>query len=199
MGPAVGAAMAAKLRGRRDVAVSYIGEGAANQGAFHEALNLAAIWKAPVIFVIEDNAYGISVPKSDCTAVRHNSDRAVAYGIPGFRVPNNDPDEIWSVAGAAIERAREGKGPTLIEIDTVRLEGHFMGDAEGYRPDEEKQGLAARDPIPLYRKRLEDEGVASNILDTLEAEVKSEVAKAVDFARQSPEPSVEDAFQHVFA
>ena len=106
MGPAVGAAMAARLRGTDDVAVAFIGEGAANQGAFHETLNLAAVWKAPVIFVIEDNAYGISVSKRQATAVEGNAERAAAYGMPGHFVPDNDPDEVFKVAGQAIERAR---------------------------------------------------------------------------------------------
>ena len=199
MGPAVGAAMAAKLRGRPDVAVSYIGEGAANQGAFHESLNLAAVWKAPVVFVIEDNAWGISVAKRAVTAIEHNSDRAAAYGIPGVYVPGNDPDAIFAAAGDAVARARAGDGPSLIEIDTVRLEGHFMGDAEGYRPDEEKRALASRDPIPLYRHRLEKDGVLGSTLDKLEAEAKAAVDRAIAFARQSPEPSPEEALQRVFA
>jgi pyruvate dehydrogenase E1 component alpha subunit len=199
MGPAVGAALAAKLRGRSAVAVSYIGEGAANQGAFHEALNLAAVWKAPVVFVIEDNAWGISVAKRAATAIERNSDRAAAYGIPGTYVPGNDPDAIYAAAGTAIARARDGQGPTLIEIETVRLEGHFMGDAEGYRPDEEKKALASRDPIPLYRSRLEGEGVSAGTLDEIEADAKAAVERAIAFARQSAEPAPEEALQRVFA
>ena len=191
--------MAAKLRGRRDVAVSFIGEGAANQGAFHEALNLAAVWNAPVVFVIEDNAWGISVAKRAATAIERNSDRAAAYGMPGVHVPGNDPDAIYAVAGEAIERARAGKGPSLLEIETVRLEGHFMGDAEGYRPEEERQSLAARDPIPLYRRRLEGEGVSKSQLDALEAEARAAVEKAITFARQSPAPAPEESLQRVFA
>lgn len=199
MGPAVGAAMAAKLRGTRDVAVSFIGDGAANQGAFHEALNLAAIWQAPVVFVIEDNAYGISVAKRDCTAIARNSDRAAAYGMPGHHVPGNDPDSIWEIAGHAIERAREGGGPSLIEIETVRLEGHFMGDAEGYRPDAEKAALSSRDPIPFYRKRLEEEGVETARLDDLEADARTDVEAALAYARGSATPTAAQAFERVFA
>ena len=199
MGPAVGAALAAKLRGRRNVAVSYIGEGAANQGAFHESLNLAAVWNAPVVFVIEDNAWGISVAKRAATAIERNSDRAPAYGIPGLYVPGNDPDAIHAAAGEAIARARAGEGPSLIEIETVRLEGHFMGDAEGYRPDEEKQALASRDPIPLYRRRLQSDGVSGGVLDALEAEARAAVERAIAFARNSPEPAPEEAMQRVFA
>jgi pyruvate dehydrogenase E1 component alpha subunit len=134
MGPAVGAALAAKLRGRDSIAVSFIGEGAANQGAFHESLNLAALWRVPVVFVIEDNAYGISVGKRDSSAIERNASRAQAYGMPGVFVPGNDPDAVFGVAREAVQRARNGEGPTLIEIETWRLEGHFMGDAEQYRP-----------------------------------------------------------------
>ena len=199
MGPAVGAAMAAKLRGTDDVAVAFIGEGAANQGAFHETLNLAAVWKAPVIFVIEDNAYGISVSKRQATAVEGNAERAAAYGMPGHFVPDNDPDEVFKVAGQAIERARGGGGPSLIEIETIRLEGHFMGDAEGYRPEGEKTSLQEKDPITRYRARLESAGAAAGDLDALEEGARSRVAAAFEHARQSAPPKPEDAFTTVFA
>ncbi|WP_350213422.1 thiamine pyrophosphate-dependent dehydrogenase E1 component subunit alpha [Henriciella sp.] len=199
MGPAVGAAMAAKLRGTDDVAVSFIGEGAANQGAFHETLNLAAVWKAPVVFVIEDNAYGISVAKRQATAIERNADRAMAYGMPGAFVPDNDPEEIFEVAGTAIERARQGGGPSLIEIETIRLEGHFMGDAEGYRPEGEKTSLQEKDPITRYRARLENAGAAAGDLDALEEEARSRVSEAFNHARHSASPKPDDAFTTVFA
>lgn len=199
MGPAVGAAMAAKLRGENTVAVAFIGEGAANQGAFHETLNLAAVWNAPVIFVIEDNSYGISVSKADCTAVKRNSDRAAAYGIPGIHVEGNDPDAIYDASGEAIARARSGGGPTLIEIETTRLEGHFMGDAEAYRPEGEVERLRAADPIPAYRSRLEADGISAADLDHAEAAARSAVENAFTFARESALPDPEDAFETVFA
>lgn len=199
MGPAVGAAMAAKLRGRNDVAIAFIGEGAANQGAFHEALNLASVWQAPVIFVIEDNAYGISVSKHKATAVRHNADRAVAYNMPGKYIPGNDPDKVFEAAGEAIKRARSGGGPSLIEIETVRLEGHFIGDAEGYRPDAEKGSLHERDPIPLYRSRLEESGVESAALHTAEQNAHDRVLASITHARNAPAPAPDDAFTCVFA
>jgi pyruvate dehydrogenase E1 component alpha subunit len=197
MGPAVGAAMAAKLRGRDDVAVAFIGDGAANQGAFHEALNLAGVWQAPVAFVIEDNGYGVSVAKRDCTAVPRNSERASAYGMPGFHA-GNDPDEIYAVAGEAIERARRGGGPSLIEIETTRLEGHFIGDQEGYRPAGEIDAVRARDPIPAFRRRLLDDGISASVLDQHDKEVRQLVDAAIVFARQSSLPPVEDAFRQVF-
>lgn len=199
MGPAVGAALASKLTRDGTVAVSFIGEGAANQGAFHESLNLAAVWKVPVVFVIEDNAYGISVSKTESTAVTRNSVRAQAYNIPGHFVADNDPDAIFEAAGVAIDRARAGVGPSLIEIQTYRLEGHFMGDAEGYRPDGEVAQLRSADPIPLYRTRMISSGVATSVLDDLESTARAEVDAAFAFARGAPAPLVEDAFETVFA
>lgn len=199
MGPAVGAAMAARLRGSDAVAVSFIGDGAANQGAFHESLNLAAVWRAPVVFVIEDNDWGISVAKSACTAVARNSMRAAGYDMPGIFVPGNDPDAIHEAAGEAIARARAGGGPSLIEIETSRLEGHFMGDAEGYRPEGEVGRLKAADPIPAYRARLIADGYDPAELDGTEAAAKSEVDAAFAFARAAPMPEPQEAFAHVFA
>jgi pyruvate dehydrogenase E1 component alpha subunit len=200
MGPAVGAAMAFKLRGGKNVAVSFIGEGAANQGAFHEALNLAAIWQAPVVFVIEDNAWGISVPKSASTAVPHNDLRAAAYGMPGLRVADNDPVAIFAAAGAAIERARAGQGPSLIEIETARLAGHFIGDAQGYRPADELPGLRARDPIPRLRAKLLADGHITTAEDArIVSEVEAGIATAIAAARAAPYPEAREAFEHVFA
>jgi pyruvate dehydrogenase E1 component alpha subunit len=198
MGPAVGAALAAQLAGRDSVAVSFIGEGAANQGAFHESLNLAAVWRAPVVFVIEDNAYGISVAKRDSTAVARNAVRAQAYGIPGVFVPGNDADAIFAAAGEAVQRAREGSGPTLIEIETCRLEGHFMGDAEQYRPKGEIERLKAIDPIPVYRQRLIERGVGVRELDEGEARMRGQVDAAFTFARASAPPAPAEAFEKVF-
>lgn len=200
MGPAAGAALSRKLQGKPGVAISFIGEGAANQGAFHEALNLAAVWKLPMVVVIEDNAWGISVAKKDSTAIQSNADRAAAYGIPGHYIPGNDPLKIHEVAGRAIERARNGEGPSLIEIETHRLAGHFMGDAEGYRPDGEKDALFARDPIPNLRRVLQTEhGFTGSDLDAIEARAWAEVDAAIAFARQSPDPKPEDALTAVFA
>ncbi|MBV1790166.1 thiamine pyrophosphate-dependent dehydrogenase E1 component subunit alpha [Marinobacterium sp. D7] len=199
MGPAVGAALSRKLQHKEGVAVAFLGEGAANQGAFHESLNLAAVWKLPVVFVIEDNAWGISVAKSASTAIERNDKRAAAYGIPGHYVPDNDPLAIFEVAGEAISRARRGEGPTLIEIETYRLAGHFMGDAEGYRPEGEKEALFARDPIPKMRRHLIDEEEWSDAQDQeLVARTHARVDKAIQFARDSEYPAPEEALEKVF-
>ena len=199
MGPAAGAALSFKMRGQQRVAVSFIGEGAANQGAFHETLNLSAVWRLPVVFVIEDNAWGISVPKEASTAVERNSARAAAYGIPGEFVADNDPYAVFAAAGRAVERARRGEGPTLIEIETHRLEGHFMGDTEDYRPTEERAAAHASDPIPSMRQTMCERGVAGEAeLDEIERRAAGDVDAAIAFARQSPEPAPEQALTKVF-
>ena len=200
MGPACGMALARRLTGQPGIAVSYIGEGAANQGAFHEALNLAAVWKLPVVFVIEDNAWGISVAKADSTAIADNSLRAAGYGVPGVRVRDNDPVAVFRAAGEAVLRARRGEGPSLLEIETVRLAGHFMGDAEGYRPASEKAAAQAGDPIPRFRARLLAEEVLTEAAaSTIEQEAGEAVSAAVAFARQSPFPRPEEALEKLYA
>ena len=200
MGPAVGAALSRKLQQKSGIAIAYIGEGAANQGAFHETLNLASVWKLPVIFIIEDNDWGISVAKSTSTSVAKNSDRAAAYGMPGIFIKDNCPDQIFSATAAAIEQARRGDGPTLIEIKTSRLAGHFMGDAEDYRPKGEKENLLKNDPIPTYRQTLLDENVITLEEDNaLVQETQQLIEDAITFARESDEPAPEEALEHVFA
>lgn len=199
MGPAAGAALARKLRGEPGVAVAFIGEGAANQGAFHEVMNIAALWKLPFLCIIEDNGYGVSVMKKDSTAVARNDVRAAAYGVPGVYVPGNDPYAIYAAAGEAIERARAGDGPTLIEIETWRLAGHFMGDVEGYRPAGEKDALFARDPIPAMRQRMIAEKTATaDDVAALEAEAKATLDAVFDYARSAAEPRPEEALEKVF-
>ena len=199
MGPAVGAALSRQLQGKSGVAVAYLGEGAANQGAFHETLNLAALWKLPVVFVIEDNAWGISVAKAASTAIERNYLRAAAYGMPGVFVPGNDADAIFAAAGEAIARARAGEGPSLIEIETHRLAGHFMGDGETYRPAGEKQALLAKDPIPVYRQRLLDLGVLDEVgAAAIEERARGRVDAAVQFARDSAYPAPQEALERVF-
>ena len=200
MGPALGAALSRKMQKKSGVAIAFIGEGAANQGAFHETLNLAAIWKVPFITIIEDNAWGISVSKAASTAVADNSTRAASYGMPGYLVRGNDPIEIFKVAGEAIGRARRGEGPSLIEIETSRLAGHFMGDGEAYRPKGELDGLRARDPIPALKARMMKEDGLTEADDTaIVARARHKVDDAIEFARSSPYPKPEEAMEHVFA
>lgn len=199
VGVAAGAALSRKMQRKPGVAVAYLGEGAANQGAFHEALNLAAVWKLPVIFVIEDNAWGISVSKQASTAVKHNSDRASAYSMPGVHIPDNDPVQIFEKAGGAIERARSGEGPTLIEIETSRLAGHFMGDAEAYRPAGEKEHLVEMDPIPVFKKRLKELYLWTEQQDkAMREHARETVDAAIKYARDSDYPAPEEALEKVF-
>lgn len=200
MPTAVGHALAFKKQGRDAVAVSFFGEGAANQGAFHESLNLAALWKLPVVFVCEDNAWAISVPKEKATAIADNSDRAAAYGIPGVLVPDNDPVAIYEAAGEAVARARRGGGPSLIEVKTDRLFGHFEGDPQVYRTKEEMALLKERDALRAFERRLVDTGVLTST-DAQAAwdAARAEVDAAIEFARSSPYPEPASALQHVFA
>jgi pyruvate dehydrogenase E1 component alpha subunit len=193
---ACGQAMAFKRRGTDNIAVAVTGEGAANQGGFHEAVNLAAVWELPVVFVIEDNDWAISVPRDHSTANISNADRAAGYGIPGVRVEDNEVEAIFEAAGAAVDRARSGQGPSLIEIHTVRLWGHFEGDAQAYRED--LDGL--KDPIPAYAAALIERGdLTEDDVASIQADAEAEVAAAIEYALSSPEPAPEDALQHVFA
>jgi len=196
--PAIGHAFAFQRQGGNRVAVAFTGEGAANQGAFHESLNLAALWKLPVIFVIEDNEWAISVSREASTAIGSNADRAVAYGIPGQRIEDNDVEAVYTAAGDAVARARAGEGPTLIEVHTLRLWGHFEGDAQGYRPDLAE--VPGRDPIPAYEARLADAGILNaDLVASIKDEAVAQVEKAIDFAKSSPVPAPETALQYVFA
>ena len=198
-GPAVGAALAARMEGRDDVAVSYAGEGAANQGGFHESVNLAALWKLGVLFVLEDNYWAISVPKDASTSVDRVADRASAYGIPGVHVADNDTVALLAAAGEAVERARAGDGPTIIEVETYRFMGHFQGDPEVYRPEGEVERLKEKDPIPRFRSHLEEQGMlTAQEAEALEAEARREVDDAVEFARASDFPEPEEALDKVF-
>jgi pyruvate dehydrogenase E1 component alpha subunit len=196
--PALGQAFAFKHRGGDGVAVAVTGEGAANQGAFHESLNLAALWQLPVVFVVEDNDWGISVPRSASTAVPDNSVRAAAYGMPGIRVEENAVEGVYSAAGEAVERARFGGGPTLIEVHTLRLWGHFEGDAQGYRP--ELAEVPEHDPIPRYERRLRDAGVLDDdAVERIGAAASERVEDAVAYAKNSPLPDAASATSYVFA
>jgi TPP-dependent pyruvate/acetoin dehydrogenase alpha subunit len=200
MPTAVGHALAFKKQGKDDIAVSFFGEGAANQGAFHESLNLAALWQLGVVFVCEDNAWAISVPKDKATSIANNSDRAAAYGIPGVLVPDNDPVAIYEAAGEAVSRARRGGGPSLIEVKTDRLFGHFEGDAQAYRTKEEMALLQERDAVRAFERRLiESTDLTSKDAQEAWDRARSEVDGAIDFARSSPYPEPSAALHHVFA
>jgi len=197
MGPGAGIAMAKRMMGKPGIAVSYNGEGAVNQGAFHEVMNMVGLWKLPFIAVIEDNDYAVSTTKKESTVVSA-AGRAAAYGCVGEWVPGNDPDLIFEAAGRAVERARRGEGATILELQTERLHGHFIGDAAGYRS---KPEVAAQvDPIPMYRKRLVDEvAITEEQMQQLEAKVNAEVDAAIRFGRDSDYPAPAEALEKLYA
>ena len=187
---ALGAAWSAQYRKSGQVAVCFFGDGTTNIGAFHEALNMAAVWKAPVVFVCENNQYMEYTPIGEVTAVpRPAADRASAYGLDPIVVDGNDAEAVFEVAETAIARARAGDGPSLIEALTYRHGGHSRADPGKYRPDDEVAAWKARDPIPAFRARLEAAGVEAAVLDTIDAETRAKVEAAEAEARAAPEPS----------
>src|SRR4029079_564814 len=189
---ALGAAWSAQYRKSGQVAVCFFGDGTTNIGAFHEALNMAAVWKAPVVFVCENNQYMEYTPIGAVTAVaRPAADRASAYGLDPIVVDGNDAEAVYEVAAAPIARARAGDGPSLVEALTYRHGGHSRADPGKYRPDDEVAAWKARDPIPAYRARLEAAGVPAAELDAIDAETHAAVADAEAIARAAPEPGAD--------
>lgn len=198
MGPGAGMALARKMQGRPGIAVSYNGDGAANQGAFHEVMNMASLWKLPFVVVIEDNKYAVSVTKEESTVVPSWKRASGAYACYGEYVSGNDPDLIFEAAARCVERARRGDGPSILEIETERLHGHFIGDVAAYRSKEEV--AAQKDPIPIYRQRLLDQKVLTLAeMEALEARVQAEVDEAMRFGRESEYPAPQEALERVYA
>ena len=197
---AVGAALSAKMRGTDQVAVPFFGDGANNQGTFHESLNLASIWKLPVVFVCENNLYAESTRITETTPVKI-AERAGSYAMPGVQVDGMDVLQVYSAAKSAVKRARSGGGPTLIEALTYRYEGHESGDpAHTYRSDQEVQAWMKRDPILLFRNSLMSMGVLSkNQADDFEMDARSKVDVALTLARQAPAGGAKEAVGDVFA
>lgn len=184
-----GAAWSAKLRGTSDVAVCFFGDGATNIGAFHEALNLAVVWSLPVVFCCENNRYMEYTPIDRVTAVAHPAaDRAAAYGLTSVAVDGNDADATYEAAAVALARARDGHGPSLIEAETYRHGGHSRADPGKYRPDEELSAWLAKDPIPRYRQRLAEAGVAEATLEQIDGGSLQAVDAATQEATASPAP-----------
>ena len=196
---AVGAALAYRKLGNGAVALAEFGEGASNQGSFHEALNMAGLWQLPCVFVCQDNNYGISVNKASSTAVESIASRAAGYNMPGVRVAENDADQVFAAVGEAVARARAGHGPTLVEVKVDRLYGHFQGDPEPYRPKGEVEVLRKKDALKAYEARLKTDGLLDDAgADEVRARAKSRVEAAIAFARQSEYPAAAEALQHVF-
>jgi TPP-dependent pyruvate/acetoin dehydrogenase alpha subunit len=194
-----GLAMAAQIRGEKRVTVAYFGDGASNIGAFHEALNLAAVWKLPVVFVCQNNGFGEHTRYAVATSAAHVADRAVAYQIPGITVDGNDPLAVYAAAKAAVERARDGGGPSLLEATTFRFNGHVLGDADAYMKPGEKTEAAKADPVPHYRQWLIAEKIADEeTLGSIDARISAEIDAAVAFALESPIPSLAELNRDVF-
>ncbi|AGK54225.1 acetoin:2,6-dichlorophenolindophenol oxidoreductase alpha subunit [Bacillus sp. 1NLA3E] len=197
---ACGAALTSKYKNTGDVSVCFFGDGANNQGTFHEGVNLAAIWKLPVIFVAENNGYAEATPFTYASSCKTIADRAIAYNIPGIRVDGKDVVAVYEAAKEAIERARRGEGPTLIECVTYRNYGHFEGDAQKYKTEQEKrENLQERDAILNFRKYiLDNQLMAEEELMSLEALVRDEVEKAIRFAEESPYPDASELLTDVY-
>ena len=195
-----GAAWSARLRGTDQVAVAFFGDGATNIGAFHEALNFAAVYKLPVIFVCENNLYMEYTAIGEVTAVRHPAaERAVAYGLEPTVVDGNDADAVYLVAQAAIRRARAGEGPSLIETKTYRHGGHSRADPGTYRPDEEVEAWIAHDPIPMYHQRLLRLGVAEERLTEIVTSVAAAIDAATEEAKAAEPPDPAELWTNVWA
>ena len=195
-----GLAWAALLDGSKRVTVAYFGDGASNIGAFHEALNLAGLWKLPVLFVCANNGFAEHTRFENGTAVDQISKRAVGYGMPGYTVDGNSPEAMYAHAAVAVERARAGEGPTLLECKTFRFLGHVLGDDDFYMTKDEKAGAMGKDPLPALRARLLADGHASEEqLDAMKAEIEAEVADAQEFGLASPLPSPDELRKDVFA
>ncbi|MFV3012116.1 pyruvate dehydrogenase (acetyl-transferring) E1 component subunit alpha [Clostridium botulinum] len=196
---AVGAGLSAQYRGTDQVCVCFFGDASTNQGTFHESLNMASVWKLPVVFVCENNLYGISMSQNRHQAIKDVADRGVAYNVPGIVVDGNDVFAVYESAKEAIKRAREGKGPTLIECKTYRHRGHFEGDPCVYKPTEEQEEWLAKDPIPRFEKYLvENEILTEEKLKEVQNKVESQIDEAVDFANNSPYPELESVLEDVY-
>jgi TPP-dependent pyruvate/acetoin dehydrogenase alpha subunit len=196
---ATGAALSLQLQGRSQIVGCFFGDGAANQGAFHEALNMAAVWKLPIVYICENNLYAMSTHFREAFAISDIIQRAAAYGMPGEIVDGNDVVAVRDAVSKAAERARAGKGPTLLECKTYRFSGHSRGDPREYRPREEEDAWRARCPIKRLRERLFEMKALTDKLDaSIRASVEQEVREAEGFARNSADPSVDDLRKGVF-
>lgn len=195
-----GLALASMVQGEDRVTVVNFGDGASNIGAFHEALNLASVWRLPVVFVCQNNRYAEHTPYSAGTSAEHVADRSVGYSMPGITVDGNDPVAMWQAAGEAVDRARAGGGPTLVEAMTYRFFGHINGDDMAYMPADERAAAMDADPVLRLRAWLVTEGHCSeDELATIERDAEAAVDEAVAFALESPAPSIDELYSDVYA
>lgn len=197
---AVGAGLSAKLRKTDQVVACFFGEGASNQGTFHESMNLASAWSLPVIFVCENNLYAMGTRQSRIMNIENVADRAEAYGIPGVTVDGNDVLAVFEASQKAVDCARGGGGPTLIECKTYRHKGHSRVDPAKYRPKEEVEQWLAKDPLRRFKETLlQNPSLSRSELQKIEDKVAADIEEAVKFALQSPYPAPEEALEDVYA
>lgn len=197
---ATGAGLSAKLRKSKQVTICFFGDGAANQGTFHEAINIASAFNLPVVYVCENNLYGVGTRQTKVRKVEDIADRARAYGIPGVIVDGNDVIAVYEAVSQAVERARAGQGPTLIECKTYRWRTHFEGEPDTYRDPAEVKAWLKREPIAPFRRKLIEMGLLTEAeAQEIEERVKREVEEAVRFALESPEPDLDEALRDVYA
>ena len=197
---AAGMAFAFKRRRTGQIVCNFFGDGTANKGDWHEALNLAALWQLPVIFLCENNFYGVSTHISDVMPNEYVAERADAYCMPGVTIYGNDPIEVYETVRQAAQRARDGDGPSLVECLTYRRGGHKRDDPATYRPQEEVEAWLQRDPIPAFRERLlAHAGFDERRVSRIEADVQETLESAIDFAQSSPDPAESLALEHVYA
>ena len=193
-----GAALTAQYLDKDEVAVAFFGDGASNTGAFHEAMNMTAVWNLPSIFVCENNAYAESTPQTYHQKIEDVAVRAVAYGMPSALVDGNDAGAVYKAAKEAVSRARAGDGPTLIEAKTYRVRGHYEGDPEIYRTKEEVESWKKKCPIVRWREALLDRGIEAETFDKIDARIDQELKEAVAFAEESPLPDPAEASSDIF-
>ena len=196
---AAGVALAARMQGTEQVAVAFFGDGAVNQGVFHETLNIATVWKLPLILVCENNLYSEMTPYKDTTSVQSLSGRAASYGMYAVKIDGNDVEVMYKTMEEAVQHARKGDGPVFIEAMTYRLMGHMMGDPEVYRTKEEVAQARENEPIRRLGRRLLGLGYTDNDLVNLDAEAEAVITDALHYAQSSPEPNSEEAFTEIFA
>lgn len=201
---ATGAALAAKVRGSSEVALCFFGDGASNEGTFHESLNIASSWKLPVVFMCENNLYGEFTAGKDVTSVKDIADRARGHDMPGVVLNGNDVVEVYEATCQAVERARKGQGPTLLECKTYRWEGHVVGEEaflgkKSYRPADEIEAWKKRCPLLTFEQRFVPDTFSQAEIEAVQAEVAQAIDEAVQFAQDSPYPEPEEALDDVFS
>jgi pyruvate dehydrogenase E1 component alpha subunit len=197
---AVGAGLGFKMQGLDRVAVPFTGDAGTNTGNWHEGMNMASIWVLPVVFVVENNHYGVSTNIRDTVNIDDLSKRAASYGVPGIRVDGFDVVQVYQAALNAVARARRGEGPTLLVTESYRFEGHYAGEPEVYRTREEVREYRKKDPIPRFQKHLLEKGnVKKDEIDSIGLQIKKEIEEAIRFAKESREPDPGTAYDYIYA